>query len=98
MPGTNDLIPGQAISREHMRGPTIRRGAQIGAGCVLLPYVVVGEGALIGAGSVVTRHIPAGMAAAGNPARIIRPVSELERRLAREGVWMPATAEIPEYT
>jgi acetyltransferase-like isoleucine patch superfamily enzyme len=92
----NDLIPGQEVSREHMRGPTIRRGAQIGAGCVVLPYVVVGAGALIGAGSVVTRHIPAGMAAAGNPARIIRPVSELERRLSREGVWMPATAEIPD--
>ncbi len=94
----NDLIPGQAISRAHMRGPTIRRGAQIGAGCVVLPYVVVGEGALIGAGSVVTQHIPAGMAAAGNPARVIRPVSDLERRLAREGVWMPRTAEVRDDT
>ncbi len=38
---------------------TIRRGASIGAGAVLLPGIEIGENAMIGAGSVVTRNVPA---------------------------------------
>ena len=36
-----------------MRGPTIRRGARIGGGAVLLPGVEIGEEAFVGAGAVV---------------------------------------------
>jgi maltose O-acetyltransferase len=35
--------------------------------------VTIGDGTTIGAGSVVTRDIPAGVLAAGNPCRVIRP-------------------------
>jgi len=35
--------------------------------------VSIGDGTTIGAGSVVTRDIPAGVLAAGNPCRVIRP-------------------------
>ncbi len=45
----------------------------IGAQAVILPGVTVGRGAVVGAGSVVTRDIPAGMLAAGNPCRVLRP-------------------------
>ena len=34
--------------------------------------VSIGEDSVIGAGSVVTRDIPAGVLAAGNPARVLR--------------------------
>ena len=46
----------------------------IGMQTLILKGVTLGAGSVIGAGSVVTGDIPAGMIAAGNPAKIIRPV------------------------
>ena len=53
-------------------GPTIKKGARIGANATLLPGVVIGEGALIGSGAVVTRDVPAQATVVGNPARILK--------------------------
>jgi len=72
----NDPHPGSA-SHLCMRGPTIKAGAQIGMNATILPFVTVGERALVGAGAVVTRDVPAGMIVVGNPARILKPVSEV---------------------
>jgi len=47
----------------------------IGANCIVLKGVTIGRGSVIGAGSVVTMNIPAGVIAAGNPARVIRSLS-----------------------
>jgi acetyltransferase-like isoleucine patch superfamily enzyme len=74
----NDMHPGCEHSRECMRGPTIKRGAQLGVNVTVLPFITIGERAVIGSGSVVTRDIPAGMVAYGNPARPVRPVTELK--------------------
>ena len=52
----------------------IGRGAWLGARAIVLKGVEIGEGAIIGAGSVVTRSIPPFTLAAGNPARIVRPL------------------------
>lgn len=46
----------------------------IGMRCLILKGVTIGKGSIIGAGSVVTHSIPAGSIAAGNPAKVIRPV------------------------
>jgi acetyltransferase-like isoleucine patch superfamily enzyme len=73
----NDLHPGCRYSRECMKGPVIKRGAQVGANVTILPRVVIGAGALIGAGSVVSRDIPAGAVAYGNPARVHAKTSQL---------------------
>lgn len=84
----NDLYPGDPESAELMRGPHIGRGAQIGVNATILPMVTIGEGAIIGSGAVVTTDIPAGMVAAGNPARVLRPVSDLppiRERVAARG-------------
>jgi acetyltransferase-like isoleucine patch superfamily enzyme len=72
----NDPHPGSA-SHLCMRGPTIKAGAQIGMNATILPFVTIGERALVGAGAVVTRDVPAGMVVVGNPARILKPVSEV---------------------
>ena len=52
-------------------GPTIKKGARIGANATLLPGVVIGEGAVVGSGSVVTKDVPPGKTVVGNPARIL---------------------------
>lgn len=44
----------------------------IGTKAVITAGVVIGDGAVIGAGSVVTRDVPAGVIAAGAPARVLK--------------------------
>lgn len=53
-----------------LRGPTICKGARIGANATLLPGVVIGAGAVVGSGAVVTRDVPPGATVMGNPARV----------------------------
>jgi maltose O-acetyltransferase len=48
----------------------------VGGGAILCPGVRVGSRSVVGAGSVVTRDIPEGVFAAGNPCRVIRPITE----------------------
>jgi len=57
----------------------IECGAWIGARSIILKGVTIGKGAIIGAGSVVTHDVPSWHIVAGNPARIIRDISEQER-------------------
>src|SRR3954449_6379530 len=53
---TNDNYMGRTEKRHDLvKGPTIRRGARIGGGAVLLPGIEVGEEAFVGAGAVVTK-------------------------------------------
>ncbi|MDD4848016.1 MAG: acyltransferase [Bacteroidales bacterium] len=51
---------------------TIKDGAHIGIGSIIMPGVTVGEGAVIGAGSVVTKDIPSYCVAVGSPAKPIK--------------------------
>lgn len=44
----------------------------IGARCIVLKGVKIGEGAVVAAGSVVTRDVPPGCLVAGNPAKVIK--------------------------
>jgi acetyltransferase-like isoleucine patch superfamily enzyme len=52
------------------KGVLMSRGCYIGAQCIILPGVTIGECAIIGAGSVVTHDIPAFSIAMGSPARV----------------------------
>ena len=74
---TNALHPLCPRAKECLKGPTIKRGAKIGANSTILPYLVVGEDALVGAGSVVVKDVPARAVVAGNPARVIKSIDEL---------------------
>lgn len=66
--------------RECVGGATVRRGARIGAGAVILPGVTIGAGALVGAGAVVVRDVPDGAVVVGNPARVCKRVEDLTCR------------------
>lgn len=76
---TNDNFMGRTEERfQHVKGPTIKRGARIGGAVVLCPGVVVGEEAYIGAGAVVIEDVPPRSVVVGNPGRVIREVAERE--------------------
>ena len=50
---------------------------------LVCPGVTIGDGCVIGAGSVVTRDIPPMSFAAGDPARVIRPITDADRMANR---------------
>jgi acetyltransferase-like isoleucine patch superfamily enzyme len=74
---TNAKYPVSPGVKESLKGPFIKKGAKIGANATILPGIVIGENALVGAGSVVVKDVPDGTVVAGNPARIIKDISEL---------------------
>lgn len=74
----NDLCP---ICTKCMKGPILKKGVKIGVNVTLLPHITIGEFSLIGAGSVVTKDIPAYSLAYGNPARVIKNVSDMKCRM-----------------
>lgn len=55
----------------------LRRGCYLGAGCLVLPGVTVGERAVVAAGAVVTRDVPPASIVAGVPAREIGRIGAL---------------------
>ena len=78
-----------------LKGPTVRRGASIGANSTLMPGIVVGEGSVIGAQSVVTSDVPSRTVYVGVPARRLGKVpkdwspilkANYERRIGEVGV------------
>lgn len=52
----------------------------LGGGVTVMPGVHIGSNTVIGGGSVVTRDIPEWCVAAGNPCRVIRAVTEEDRK------------------
>lgn len=56
----------------------------IGGCATILPGVTLGRGCVIGAGCVVTKDVPPMVLFAGNPGRVIRPITDEDRlRFAR---------------
>jgi len=81
-PGVQILTPLHPLDAELRRrqefGKAITIGSDVwvGGGALILAGVTVGSRAVIGAGSVVTRDIPDAVFAAGNPCRVIRPITD----------------------
>jgi acetyltransferase-like isoleucine patch superfamily enzyme len=74
---TNAKYPLSPDVKNQLAGAVIGTGAKVGANATVLPGVLVGENALVGAGAVVVEDVPPGAVVAGNPARVIRQISEL---------------------
>jgi len=72
---------------------TLRTGASIGAGAVVVAGVEVGRFAMVGAGAVVTRDVPDHALVVGNPARRLSWVCACGRRLVDSGSGAPADPE-----
>lgn len=59
---------------------TIGDNVWIGGNAVILPGVTIGDNVVIGAGSVVTKDIPANVVAAGNPCRVVKEITEEDKK------------------
>ena len=85
-PGSSLICTNHAIIKEERRAGlfnnkpiTIEDYVWLGANVTVCPGVTIGEGSIIGAGSVVTKNIPANVIAAGNPCKVIRPITDSDR-------------------
>ena len=59
---------------------TIGDNVWIGGNTVICPGVHIGNNTVIGAGSVVTKDIPDQVIAAGNPCRVIRKITDADKK------------------
>ena len=79
----NDSFPrattggGELQSEKDWRVETtlVKRGASVGSGATILSNLVIGENAIVGAGSVVTRDVPPNTIVVGNPAKVLRSIT-----------------------
>jgi len=94
---TNDTYPRAITPEETLKGPsewdmvgvTVRRGASVGAGAIVLGGIEVGEWALVAAGSVVTEDVLPHALVAGVPARRVAWVGERGVPLVlRDEMWV----------
>ena len=65
---------------EYGIGITIGNNVWIGGNTVINPGVTIGDNTVIGAGSVVTKDIPANVIAMGIPCKVIREITEEDRK------------------
>lgn len=54
----------------------LKKDCWLGAGCIIMPGVTIGECSIIGAGAVVTEDVPPYTIVAGVPATIIRTIDK----------------------
>lgn len=69
---TNDKY----VAQKHFKliGPTVKKGASIGANALLFPGVTVGEGAVVGSQAMVNSDVPPKTIFVGIPAKKLRDV------------------------
>jgi maltose O-acetyltransferase len=64
---------------EYGRPITLADNVWLGGGVIVCPGVSIGQDTVVGAGAVVTRDLPAGVVAAGVPARVLREIGDADR-------------------
>lgn len=58
---------------------TLADNVWLGAGVIVCPGVSIGADTVVGAGAVVAKDLPAGVVAAGTPARVLREIGPGDR-------------------
>lgn len=88
--GHNEAVKiGEYVTVGHnaiIHGCTIGSNTLIGMGAIILNNAEIGEGTIIGAGSLVTENkkIPSGVLCMGSPAKVVRELTEDEKKRIRE--------------
>ena len=80
---THKVVIGDNVTIGHgaiIHGCTIGDNTLIGMGAIILNGAVIGKNCIIGAGALITQgtNIPDGSLAFGNPAKVIRPLTDDE--------------------
>ena len=70
------IIDGVFACLELGKPVTIGHNVWIGGRSVILPSVTIGDGAVIAAGAVVTKNVPANTIYGGNPAKLIKTITQ----------------------
>ena len=73
---TNDPFPRSKKYPAAFPVTTVKAGASIGGGAIILPQITIGRRAMVGAGAVVTKSVPDNAVVLGNPARVVRYVQD----------------------
>lgn len=79
LPDERRLYPndrGTLVDKEYAKPIKIGNDCWIASNVSIIGGVTIGDGVVIGAGSVVTKDIPPHVFAAGNPCRVIRPITK----------------------
>ena len=77
---THPIDPGpRRAGWESGRPIVLKDNVWLGGGVIVCPGVTIGADTVVGAGAVVTRDLPAGVVAAGVPARVLREIGESDR-------------------
>jgi maltose O-acetyltransferase len=67
------------IGWEYAEPITLADNVWLGGGVIVCPGVAIGQDTAVGAGAVVTKDLPAGVVAAGVPARVLREIGDQDR-------------------
>ena len=91
------LVAAERNTNVERSGPiVIEDDVWLGGRVTVCPGVTIHRGAVVGAGSVVTRDVPANVVAAGNPCRVLRPLTDADRTDPAELVSIPSWSPAPE--
>lgn len=77
----------QEFPNINIYGPiTIGNNVFIGSNVIILPNIIIGDNVIIGAGSVVTKCLESNCVYAGNPARMIKSVSQYRAKALQKAI------------
>ncbi|WP_081165230.1 sugar O-acetyltransferase [Lactococcus garvieae] len=69
---------------EYAKPITIGNRVWLGASVIVNPGVSIGDNTIVGSGAVVTKDLPANVIAVGNPARVLRKITEEDKKYWEE--------------
>lgn len=74
-PTTNEFLKNHGYPRT-IKPVTVKEGAIISVGCIIIAGVTIGKNSIVGAGSVVSQDVPDYCVVAGNPARVVKKIQD----------------------